>query len=246
VPRWKLSASLVLTASLFAPSPAKAFDPLATLAAINGAQRTLRQIQGRWRWLRGRVGKNLPAKPEVGPIMEKMRSPFTEERHDGVSEMLEVAERYEGRPKAIPQSARVEILLGQLLRDENWKTRYKAYQALTTAGFMEPVEDTSERFAVLFPKATPTRRSLGPEEPAGAAAMGKSDVDLLHDFLAALQTQRPAVRTKLAAVLEGLAEAGLVGGGAAVEVPAGPGLAPDSMPGAPDLPGAGVQEQGLF
>lgn len=255
--RWNLPAALVLAASLAAPQPASAtIDPLAAVVAIDQARKTLRRVQRRWKWLRRKVSGKAPAPPpKVGPVMEKMRSPFPEERHQGVTEMLAVAERYRGRAKAIPQSARVEILLGQLLRDESWKTRYKAYQALTTAGFMKPVEDTSERFALLFPKQTPARQGLGARAASGTtgSVRGKSDVDLLHDFLVALKTRRPAVRTKLAAVLDSLVEAGLVTDAmpASAPIPQGPGLAPpalapDSMPGASDLPSAGVLEQGLF
>lgn len=248
--RRKIPAALVLAAALAAPSPSLAtLEPLAAVAFLDSIPRTFGRVKSRWNWLRAKLGRPQARPPEMGPVLEKMRSPFADEREQGVEQMLAIAERYEGRPKAIPQAGRVEVLLGQLLRDEQWKTRYKAYQALTKVGFMEPVEDPGERFALLFPKAVPSRQGLnGTPVPA---ARGKTDVELLHDFMAALQTQKPAVRTKLAAVLEGLVEAGLLHrtpepSATPAAVPPGPGLAPETLEGAPDLSGGDVIEQGLF
>lgn len=192
-----------LLGALAAPGQAS-FDPLTAVLTLNQVQRSVRQIRSRMRWVRRKLGgtRNRRSAPQMGPLLERMRSPFEEDRLGAAEQVLEIASDYQGRTRELPERGRVEVLLGQLLRDPNWKTRHTAYRALVELEMMEPVEDPGERYALLFPRKRPSRDPL--EQPRKAA--GPSDVDLLYDFLAALRTRRPGVRTELAAVLESLSE----------------------------------------
>lgn len=190
-----------LALGLFLPSSALTFEPLTALLTIQQLRHGVGQLRGHVDRLKKRLRREPRAKPpEVGPLLERMRSPFGEDRLAAAKEMQALAEDHAEDPEVIPELVRIEVLLGQLLRDENFRTRYTAYRTLVTLGMMEPVEDRDERRALLYPRRLPERR--GVVAPAGA--VGPTDIDLVYEFLRALRTRKPAVRTELAAVLRGL------------------------------------------
>jgi len=81
--------------------------------------------------------------------MERLRSPYADERERGIEELLELAQGHAEGEHELEAEGKLEVVLERALRDESWKVRWGAQRARAHLGLIQE-QGHEARFQALF------------------------------------------------------------------------------------------------
>lgn len=152
---------------------------------------------------RRRERKRKEIQDKVEASIERLKSPFPDQRKQGSAELLEMAEAHEAGEITLDGVERLGVLLEQTLRDTTWKTRHNSWQALVALDLREVPDEPTEEYAAVFGASM---HQPFPQKPIGLAAT-PAEAARVGEGPALAALEQAADGTEIAADVEALEQA---------------------------------------